>query len=62
MSGISEHPTSTPVRPTYEDRPISEEVREPTEDVASRDLKIGFGVLGACAVIAVVLGIIFSLV
>jgi hypothetical protein len=31
------------------------------DDVASRDLRIGFGVLGAAAVIAVVLAIITNL-
>jgi hypothetical protein len=30
-------------------------------DPASRDLKIGFGVLGTCAAVAIILGIVFSL-
>ena len=31
------------------------------DDVASRDLRLGFGVLGTAAVIAIALGIILSL-
>ena len=61
MSGISqERPISAHER-IHEHRPISETDRTSAEEIANRDLRLGFGAIGACVMAALVITIIVSL-